>query len=75
MVNVQDKPVGMFIAEAATEAGVSELYNLTSDPLQLETMIAHKPELAKELHQCLVRFMRETGLPDLLLRPRLELRL
>ena len=59
----------------STEAGVSELYNLISDPLQLENVIAHKPEIAKELHQYLVRFMRETGLPDLLLRPRLELRL
>ena len=32
MVNVQDKPVGMSIAEAATEAGVSEstLYALAN---------------------------------------------
>ncbi|MQF48573.1 sulfatase [SAR202 cluster bacterium AC-647-N09_OGT_505m] len=59
----------------STEAGISELYNLTSDPLQLENMIAHKPDVAKELHQYLVRFMRETGLPDPLLQPRLELRL
>jgi len=54
---------------------VGLLYNLTSDPLQLENLIAHKPEIAKDLHQYLVRFMGETGLPDALLRPRLEPRL
>jgi arylsulfatase A-like enzyme len=59
----------------STEAGISEMYNLASDPLQLENVIAHKPEVANDLHRYLVRFMRETGLPDFLLRPRLDLRL
>ena len=59
----------------STNAGVSELYNLASDPLQQRNVIADKPEVAKELHRYLVQFMRETGLPDSLLRPRLELRL
>ena len=57
------------------EAGLSELYNLKSDPNQLNNVIGtHKVE-ARAIHQLLVSFMRETKVPDRLLKPRLELRL
>jgi len=58
-----------------TEAGLSELYHLPSDPQQLKNVITEKPEKAHELHEMLVEFMRETKLTDHLLKPRLELRL
>ena len=56
------------------QEGVSELYNLTSDPGQYENVISENLDEARELHQFLVRFMRQTGVPDRLLSPRLELR-
>ena len=55
--------------------GVSQLYNLGTDPSQQDNVIEAKMDVASELHQRLVRFMRETEVPDRLLRPRLELRL
>ena len=57
-----------------TEPGQSELYNLKSDPRQLKNVIKQKPEKARELHQLLIKYMRETKLADHMLKPRLELR-
>ena len=57
------------------EAGMSQLYDLTADPQQGNNLIGKNPEAARELHRMLVGFMRETGVPDRLLRPRLELRI
>ena len=56
------------------DPGMSELYHLASDPGQERNVIAQEMETARELHGMLVAFMRETGLPEHLLRPRLELR-
>ena len=59
----------------SVEPGLSKLYDLGSDPAQGNDLIASRPEMARELHQKLVRFMHETNLPRDLLEPRLELRL
>ena len=58
----------------AVEPGLSELFHLSSDPKQEKNVINEHPEVAQELHQQLVKFMRETKVPALLLKPRLELR-
>ena len=52
----------------------SGLYNLVSDPGQLEDVMGTNADDAKELHELLVRFMNETNVPDRLKKPRLELR-
>ncbi len=53
--------------------GLSELYNLSSDPGQEKNVISRHPDMARELHQLLVEFMRETHLPERLMDRRLEL--
>ena len=58
----------------AVELGVSELFHLSSDPKQEKNVITQHPEVARELHQQLVKFLRETNVPTLLLKSRLELR-
>ena len=55
--------------------GVPELYHLPSGPSQVRNAIGTPKDIAGEIHQFLVRFMRETGLPERLLTPRLELRM
>jgi arylsulfatase A-like enzyme len=55
--------------------GVSQLYNLSADPTQANNVIETHLDVARELHQMLVKFMRETEVPDRLLKPRLELRI
>ena len=57
------------------DAGESELYDLSQDPGQLRNIIADRPEDADELHKSLIRFMKETGVSEGLLKPRLELRI
>jgi arylsulfatase A-like enzyme len=57
------------------DEGVSELYNLVSDPKQLNDIISGRREVAAELHHYLVRFMYDTKVPEYLLKPRLDLRL
>ena len=57
------------------DEGVSELYRLSGDPGQQKNVIASNEAVAKGLHEYLVAFMRDTHLPDHLLKPRLELRL
>ena len=50
----------------STEPGESWLYHLPSDPKQEKNVAAEHPEVAKELHQHLVRFMRGFNLaPEL----------
>jgi arylsulfatase A-like enzyme len=58
----------------AVEPGVSELFHLSSDPKQEKNVINEHPKVAQELHQQLVKFMRETNVPASLLKTRLELR-
>ncbi len=57
------------------EPGVSQLYNLNADPHQLDNVIERHMDFAGELHKLLVEFMRETEVPERLLKPRLELRM
>ena len=56
------------------DEGLSQLYHLPSDPRQQRDVIREKSDVAEEIHQYLVKFMRGTDLPDALLKPRLELR-
>ena len=53
----------------------SELYNLKSDPRQAQNVISHHPEVAKELHQYLVKLMRDTNVEPHMLKSRSELKL
>ena len=55
--------------------GESELYCLASDPGQERNAIGDKPEVARELHGYLKKFMSDTRLPDHLTAARSELRL
>ena len=55
------------------EPGGSELYDLSSDPDQQKNVIAQHTDVAKELHQLEMKFMRETNVSKRLLEPRLEL--
>ena len=55
------------------QKGWSELYNLASDPGQQENVIGSRKDVAGDLHQYLVKFMHETGVPERLVKPRLEL--
>jgi arylsulfatase A-like enzyme len=57
------------------ESGGSELYNLKSDPEQKKNVIGQNHDIARNLHQYLVKFMQETSVPQRLQEPRLELRL
>ena len=57
------------------DEGMSELYNLASDPRQEENIISNNVDVAKDVHQFLIKFMRDTGASDHLLKPRLEFRL
>ena len=54
---------------------MSQLYHLPSDPSQVRNVIGTHKDIAGEIHQLLVPFMRETDLPERLLTPRLELRI
>jgi arylsulfatase A-like enzyme len=55
------------------EAGQSKLYDLSQDSGQQKNIISDQPEVGKELHQYLVKFMRDTHVAEYLLKPRLEL--
>ena len=57
------------------EPGLSELYHLPSDPGQTKNLIEEKPEIARELHQMLIHYMKETNIDDHILNQRLELRI
>jgi arylsulfatase A-like enzyme len=58
-----------------TEPGLSELYHLPSDPRQEKNVISDHEDKARELHQLLVKYMRETKIASDILERRLELRL
>jgi arylsulfatase A-like enzyme len=55
------------------EEGLSKLYDLSLDPGQLKDILADQPDVGKELHQYLVKFMRDTNVTEYLIKPRLEL--
>ena len=55
------------------EEGQSKLYDLSLDPGQQKDIISDQPDLGKELHQYLVKFMRDTKVAEYLLKPRLKL--
>jgi len=55
------------------EKGQSKLYDLSLDPGQQKDIISDQPDVGKELHQHLVKFMRDTHVAEYLLKPRLEL--
>ena len=57
------------------DEGMSELYNLANDPEQENNIISGNLGVAKEVHRYLLKFMRETGVSDHLLKPRQEFRL
>ena len=59
----------------SVDPGVSELYDLRTDPKQEHNVIGQNESTARQLHGYLVRFMKETGVPAHLLEPRMELRL
>ncbi|MGD9118602.1 MAG: sulfatase-like hydrolase/transferase, partial [Dehalococcoidia bacterium] len=56
-----------------TDEGMSELYNLKNDPKQLKNIIKEYPEKANELHQLLLKFMRENNMPEQFINRRLHL--
>jgi arylsulfatase A-like enzyme len=55
--------------------GGSELYDLKADPNQEKNVISRHSDVARDLHQLLVKFMRETNVPQRLIEPRLDLKL
>ena len=57
------------------DEGRSQLYHLPSDPAQERDVIADNLDAARGVHQHLVQFMRDTGLPERRIHPRLELRM
>ena len=59
----------------SVEEGFSELYNLVSDPKQQKNVIAEYPDKARELHQMMVKLLRETNAPQEELEARLKLRI
>jgi arylsulfatase A-like enzyme len=59
----------------STEPEQSWLYHLPSDAKQGKNVIDKHPDIAKELHQLLIKFMYDYNLSPELRDPRLELRL
>lgn len=59
----------------SVDEGVSELFNLSDDPDQKVNVITDNETIAKDLHKYLIGFMRDTNLPDHLVKPRLDLRI
>ena len=59
----------------SVDEGLSELFNLSNDPGQNVNVITDNETIAKDLHKYLVAFMRDTNLPDHLIKPRLDLRI
>jgi arylsulfatase A-like enzyme len=53
----------------------SELYHLPSDPDQEKNIIKERPEIAKELHSFLVKFMQDTKMAEHLVKPRLTIKI
>jgi arylsulfatase A-like enzyme len=59
----------------STEAGLSELYNIKDDPKQEKNIIKQHPDVAQDLHNILLKFMKENNMSDRLINPRLKLEL
>ena len=59
----------------STEPGESWLYHLPSDPKQERNVVDRHPDIAKDLHRQLVKFMHDYNLPPELREPRMELKL
>jgi arylsulfatase A-like enzyme len=59
----------------STEPGESWLYHLPSDPKQEQNVVGRHPDIAKDLHRYLVRFMQDYKLPAELREPRMALQL
>ncbi len=57
------------------EPGMSELYNLARDPRQENNIISKEFGKAKDIHEYLIKFMRDTNVPSGLMKPRMELSL
>lgn len=57
------------------DAGMSQLYHLPSDAGQGADLIGCQPEVARDVHERLMKFMADTRLPQPLSGPRSELRL
>jgi arylsulfatase A-like enzyme len=57
----------------SVEPGRSELYQQASDPKQEKNVIGQRPDVARELHQLMLKLMRETNVRADLLEPRLKL--
>jgi len=55
--------------------GESWLYHLPSDPKQENNVINEQPEVARELHQHLIQFMKDNGVNEDIIKPCLELKL
>ena len=58
----------------AAEAGKSELYHRASDPGQEHNVVREREDVARDMHEYLVKFMGDTGLEERLRGPRLEYR-
>ena len=58
----------------AAEAGKSELYHLASDRGQERNVVNDREDVARDMHQYLVKFMEDTDLSDRLKGPRQEFR-
>lgn len=57
------------------DEGMSQLYHLPSDPLQNNDVVGLQPSNARDVHERLIKFMRDTNLPESLLIPRNTLRI
>ena len=57
------------------DAGKSMLFDLSVDPEQKHNIISERQDIARETHQLLVQFMKDTNVAEYLLKPRLDLRI
>ena len=57
------------------DPGRSQLFHLPTDPGQQSDIISANMDTAKELHQLLLKFMRDTNVPQHLIDTRLELKM
>ena len=58
-----------------TDEGMSQLYHLPTDPGQVNNVIDDNVDVARGVHQNLVKFMLDTNLPERRIQPRLELKM
>ena len=65
---------GNFSLLYSPDEGKSMLFDLSLDPGQKHNIISEQQDVAREIHQRLVKFMRDTHVAEYLLKPRLDLR-